>query len=122
MGLAGAAAGACDGADAVPCASTTTGTTERAANRKESLVTRNAPLRMRLHRPEESRKTPLVTNLIRSYVIADPKVRENIALKRTPVAIKKCQLLGFDERRKPRCPGLHGLRSELKGWTGNRIR
>jgi hypothetical protein len=44
MGLAGVAAGACVGADADPCASTATGTADKVANRKESLlVTGNAP-------------------------------------------------------------------------------
>src|SRR5947208_2790484 len=44
MGLAVAAACACVGADADPCASTATGTAEKVANRKESLlVTGNAP-------------------------------------------------------------------------------
>jgi hypothetical protein len=44
MGLVGAAAGACVGADADPCASTATGTADKVANRKESLlVTGNAP-------------------------------------------------------------------------------
>jgi hypothetical protein len=38
MGLAGAAAGACVGADADPCASTTTGAADKVANRKESLL------------------------------------------------------------------------------------
>lgn len=52
MGLAGAAAGACVdvaaggcvGADADPCANTATGTAEKVANRKESLlIMGNAP-------------------------------------------------------------------------------
>src|SRR5581483_5104427 len=57
MGLAGPPAGACADVDADCCARTATGTADNVANSNESfLITRSAPLRMRLHRLRKSRK------------------------------------------------------------------
>jgi hypothetical protein len=74
MGLAGAAAGGCVGVDADPCASNATGTADKAASRKESLLVTG--MLLRLNRAGQA-EAASVTSPSSTYVVAAPKVPRN---------------------------------------------
>src|SRR3954447_23068761 len=78
MGLAGADGEGCTGAVAGPCPSTATGTADKVASRKESLlVSSNAPLRWAHIVPRKAESSPR-SGSDQEVRVSGPQVQRNI--------------------------------------------